>query len=125
MNNQKLFELAKGFRGRAKNCLTVTKRRVQKALLYAYRDRRVKRRLARQNWVLQINAGVRQYGMNYSNFMQGMTLSGVKLDRKILSELANYEPLSFRAVTKIADGALKEKQLRLRELNRGNTEFFL
>lgn len=92
---KKVLKLAKGFRGRAKNCLTIAKERGDRALQYAYRDRKNRKRDFRALWIQRINAGVRQFGMTYSNFMNGLTKLNIVIDRKMLSEMAINEPKSF------------------------------
>merc|ERR1712194_422688 len=98
----KVFALAKGFRGRAKNCWRISMNRVEKALQYQYRDRRTKKREFRSLWIQRINAGARQHDVSYSQMMHGLSQSNIILDRKVLSELAVYEPVSFAAVVDAA-----------------------
>merc|ERR1711934_120808 len=98
----KILALAKGFRGRAKNCYRIATNRVEKALQYQYRDRRQKKRQFRSLWIQRINAAAREYDLSYSQLMYGLSQSNVQLDRKILSELAIYEPKSFAAVIEAA-----------------------
>jgi len=92
--------LAKGFRGRAKNCKSIAIRAVHHALQKSYKSRRLHKREIRKTWIAQINAGVRQYGLNYGTFIYRTNIHNIKINRKILAELAVYEPYSFRAVTK-------------------------
>ena len=92
---KKVLKLAKGFRGRAKNCFTVAIERVERALQYAYRDRRAKKRDFRALWIQRINAAVRQYGLIYSTFMDKLKAKNVVIDRKMLSEMAIREPKAF------------------------------
>jgi large subunit ribosomal protein L20 len=99
---KKIFKLAKGFRGKGKNCYTVAKPRVYKALTYAYRDRKVKKRDMRGLWIQRINAASREYGMSYSHLMFGLAKSDVALNRKMLAELAVTEPQSFQAIAGVA-----------------------
>jgi large subunit ribosomal protein L20 len=80
--------MAKGYRGRANNCFRVAIENVEKALQYAYRDRRNRKRDFRGLWVQRINAAVREHGMVYSTFMGGMKKAGIEIDRKMLAELA-------------------------------------
>ena len=86
--HKKVVKLAKGFRGRAKNCFRVAIQKVEKALQYAYRDRRNRKRDMRGLWVQRINAASREHGMTYSQFMHGLSVAGIKLDRKILADIA-------------------------------------
>eukprot|EP00008_Paramoeba_atlantica_P013481 CAMPEP_0201493380 /NCGR_PEP_ID=MMETSP0151_2-20130828/37995_1 /ASSEMBLY_ACC=CAM_ASM_000257 /TAXON_ID=200890 /ORGANISM="Paramoeba atlantica, Strain 621/1 / CCAP 1560/9" /LENGTH=126 /DNA_ID=CAMNT_0047880755 /DNA_START=75 /DNA_END=451 /DNA_ORIENTATION=+ len=98
MNKQKVFELAKGFRGRSKNCWVLSRNRVEKALQHQYRGRRLKKRVMRSTWIQQINAATRQAGIPYSHFMRDLSQTEIHLDRRSLAELAMSEPYSFRAV---------------------------
>merc|ERR1712032_220206 len=98
MRKDKVLKLAKGFRGRAKNCFRIAINRVEKALQYQYRDRRQKKREARRLWIQQINAATRQHGVIYSQFMHTLAKDNIKLDRKTLSDLAINEPHSFKAL---------------------------
>jgi large subunit ribosomal protein L20 len=86
--HKKILKLAKGYRGRANNCYRVAIEKVEKALQYAYRDRRARRRNLRSLWIQRINAAVREHGMIYSVFMNRLKHSEVQIDRKILAELA-------------------------------------
>ena len=97
-SHKKVFRLAKGFTGRSKNCYGLALRKVFHKLRYAYRDRKVKKRLVRRQWIHTISASVREQGINYSKFQFGLTKSNIDLDRKILAELAVTEPFSFKAV---------------------------
>ena len=96
--HRKILKLAKGYRGRAKNCYRIAVERVEKALCYAYRDRRNRKRDFRGLWIQRINAAVRQYDMVYSTFMGGIRKTGITLDRKALSELAIRNPENFKDV---------------------------
>ena len=98
MRAEKIFKLAKGFRGRAKNTIRAARNRVEKALQYAYRDRKAKKREFRELWIQQINAATREHGVKYSEFMHGLKEENVVVDRKILAELARTEPYSFKAL---------------------------
>ena len=97
-----IFRLAKGFRGRSKNCWSLALRRVQKGLQYAYAHRRLKKREARAVQIQQINAGAREYGISYSRLIRGLYLADIGLNRKMLSVLARQEPYSFRAIVEEA-----------------------
>ena len=99
--HKRVIKLSKGFRGRANRCFRVAIRRLEKSWQYAYRDRKVKKREFRKLWIQRLNAGVRQQGLSYSRFIEMEGKSGVKLDRKILSGLAMYEPFSFKAVVDV------------------------
>lgn len=98
MQKDKVFRLAKGFRGRSNNCLRIAKERVEKALQYAYRDRRQKKRDMRSLWIQRINAGTKQHGVSYSTFMHGLKEENIHVNRKVLSELAMQEPYSFKSL---------------------------
>ena len=89
---------AKGYYGRRKNVWTVAKNAVEKAMLYAYRDRRNKKRNFRSLWITRINAGARQHGMSYSQFMGAVKANNIQLNRKVLADLAMNHPDAFKAV---------------------------
>ena len=95
---KKVLKQAKGFFGRRKNVWTVAKNAVDKAMLYSYRDRRAKKRNFRSLWITRINAGARQHGMSYSQFMGSLKNSGIELNRKVLADLAMNHPEAFAAV---------------------------
>lgn len=105
--HKKILKLAKGYRGRNSTCFRMAIERVEKALQYAYRDRRVKKRSFRGLWIQRINAGVRQHGMVYSRFIDGLNKAGIALDRKILADLAVREPAAFEALVGQAKAALE------------------
>jgi large subunit ribosomal protein L20 len=94
----KVLKLAKGYRGKSKNCFRVAVRRVQKAQQNAYRDRRVKKREVRRLWIQQVNAGARAYGVSYSELIHGLKASHIDLNRKVLADMAANEPYSFKSV---------------------------
>ena len=89
---------AKGYFGRRKNVHTVAKNAVEKAMQYAYRDRKNKKRTFRALWIQRINAGTRQYGMSYSQFMGKVHANGIELNRKVLADLAMNNPKAFKAI---------------------------
>jgi len=95
---KKILKQAKGYFGRRKNVHTVAKNAVEKALQYAYRDRRNKKRSFRQLWIQRINAAARLHGMSYSVFMDKIHKNGVELNRKALADLAMNHPEAFTAV---------------------------
>lgn len=97
-SREKYRFLAKGFYGRAKNCIRVMATRVDKALRYSYRDRKARRRIYRKEWIQTINAATREHNTPYNRFAWALTLSNVNLDRKILANLAINEPYSFKAI---------------------------
>ncbi len=92
------MKLAKGFFGRKKNVWTVAKNAIEKGLVYAYRDRKQKKREFRGVWIQRINAGARLHGMSYSEFMGKLKKSGIALNRKVLADLAMNHPEAFTAV---------------------------
>jgi large subunit ribosomal protein L20 len=99
---KRVLELAKGFFGRKKNVWTVAKNAVEKGLVYAYRDRKAKKRDFRSLWIARINAGARLHGMSYSELMGKLKKSNVDLNRKVLADLAMNHPAAFEAVVKKA-----------------------
>lgn len=107
--HRKILKLAKGYRGRGSTNYRIAMEKVEKALRYAYRDRRNKKRDFRGLWIQRINAGVRQYGLTYSRFINGLKLAGIDLDRKVLADLAAREPATFKAVVDQAQAALTAK----------------
>ena len=95
---KKILKQAKGYFGRRKNVWTVAKNAVEKAMLYAYRDRRTKKRNFRSLWIARINAGAREHGMSYSQFMGKVKSNNIELNRKVLEYLAMNNPTAFKAV---------------------------
>ncbi|PHQ60762.1 MAG: 50S ribosomal protein L20 [Maribacter sp.] len=95
---KKVMKQAKGYFGRRKNVWTVAKNAVEKAMLYAYRDRRTKKRNFRALWITRINAGARLHGMSYSQFMGKVKSNNIELNRKVLADLAMNHPDTFKAV---------------------------
>src|SRR5256885_5269209 len=104
--HKKILDLAKGYRGRGSTAYRVAIEKVEKALRYAYRDRRNRKRDFRALWIQRINAGAREHGLTYSQFMHGIKLAGIDLDRKVLSDIASREPEAFRALSVTAQTAL-------------------
>jgi len=104
--HKKVLKMARGYRGRAKSSFRIAIGRVEKGLQYAYRDRRARKRSFRRLWIQRINAGVRQHGLTYSLFINGLGKAGVEIDRKVLSDLAVREPDAFRALVEQAQAAL-------------------
>ena len=95
---KKIIKLAKGYFGRRKNVWTVAKDAVEKAMLYAYRDRKTKKRNFRSLWIARINAGAREHGMTYSQFMGKVKSKNIELNRKVLADLAMNNPHAFKAI---------------------------
>ena len=104
--HKKALKQAKGSRGRSKNTFRAAIQRVEKDLQYAYRDRRARKRNFRALWIQRINAGTRQHGVTYSQFMSGMKKAGIELNRKVLADLAVREPEAFKALVDQSQAAL-------------------
>jgi large subunit ribosomal protein L20 len=102
------MKLAKGYWGARSKVYTVAKHHVEKALLHAYRDRKLKKREYRSLWIVRINAAVRQYGLNYSKFIHALSQKGVAINRKLLASLALDNPEAFAEVVKFAQKVIKE-----------------
>ena len=105
--HKKVLKQVKGQYGRRKNTIRVAKQALEKAMQYAYRDRRAKKREFRSLWIQRINIGVREEGMTYSKFINGLNKSGIKIDRKILAEIAYDSPEAFKIIVQKAQSALK------------------
>ena len=95
---KKVMKLAKGYFGRRKNVWTVAKNAIEKGLLYAYRDRRNKKRSFRSLWIVRINAAARAEGLKYSTLIHQLSQKGIALNRKVLADLAMHNPDAFKAV---------------------------
>ena len=104
--HKRSLDQAKGYYGRRKNTIRIARQAVEKAGQYAYRDRKVKKRTFRGLWIQRINAGVRAEGLTYSQFMHGLKLAGVELDRKVLADIAMHEGEAFSAIIAQAKAAL-------------------
>jgi len=104
--HKKVLKAVKGQWGRRKNTIRVARQAMEKAMQYAYRDRRNKKRNFKSLWIQRINAGVRAEGLTYSKFINGLNKSGIKLDRKILAEIAYDNPEAFKNIVKKAQSAL-------------------
>ena len=104
--HKKVLKAVKGQWGRRKNTRRVARQAMEKAMQYAYRDRRNKKRDFKSLWIQRINAGVRSEGITYSRFINGLSKSGIKLDRKILAEIAYDNPEAFKIIVKKAQAAL-------------------
>jgi len=98
--HKKVFKAVKGQWGRRKNTIRIARQAMEKALQYAYRDRRAKKREFRSLWIQRINAGVRSEGLTYSKFINGLNKSKIKLDRKVLADLAYNNPEAFKSLVK-------------------------
>ena len=103
---KRLLKLSKGYWGRRKNLIRRAKETILRALAYAYRDRRRRKRDFRRLWIVRINAAVRPFGLSYSEFMGALRRSGVELDRKTLAEMAVRDAESFKTVVETVKGNL-------------------
>jgi large subunit ribosomal protein L20 len=106
--HKKILDMAKGYVGRSSTNFRIAIEKVEKGLQYAYRDRRAKKRDFRGLWIQRINAGVREHGLTYSQFINGVKRAGIEVDRKVLSDLAIHEPAAFAALVKQAQEALQK-----------------
>lgn len=104
--HKKTLKAAKGFYGRRKNTIRTAKAAVDRAMQYSYRDRKNRKRTFRALWIQRLNAAVREYGLTYSRFIDGLIKSGVLVDRKVLSDLAIHQPEAFKAIVEKAKSAL-------------------
>jgi len=105
--HRKVISQAKGYYGRRKNTFRTANQAVEKANQYAYRDRRTRKRNFRSLWIQRINAAVREHGLTYGRFIDGLNKAGIEVDRKVLSDLAIHEPTAFKALVDQAAAALK------------------
>ncbi len=106
--HRKIIKAAKGYYGRRKNTFRIANQAVEKAGQYAYRDRRTRKRSFRALWIQRINAAARIHGMTYAQFIHGLDKAGIKLDRKVLADLAVREPESFMGLVDKARAAVAE-----------------
>ena len=104
--HKKVFKATKGHYGRRRNTIRIAKQSMEKAMQYAYRDRKNKKRTIRALWIQRLNAAVRELGLTYSRFIDGLSKAGITVDRKVLSELAIHEPAAFKAIVEQAKAAL-------------------
>ncbi len=104
--HKKVLAMAKGYRGRSKNCYRLALQRVEKALSYAYRDRRNRKRDFRALWIQRINAGARLHGLTYGAFIHGLKRAGIEIDRKMLADIAVRDPNVFKAIVDRVQAAL-------------------
>ena len=105
--HRKVIKKATGYYGRRKNTFRIANQAVEKAGQYAYRDRRTRKRNFRSLWIQRINAAVREHGLTYGRFIDGLGKAGVEVDRKVLSDLAIHQPEAFKALVTQAQAALK------------------
>ena len=104
--HKKVLKSVKGQYGRRKNTIRIARQAMEKAMQYAYRDRKAKKREFRSLWIQRINAGVRAEGLTYAKFINGLAKSKIKLDRKVLAELAYNNPEAFKSVVKKVQSSL-------------------
>ena len=103
---KRVLDKAKGYRGRRSKLFRYAKDAMMKGQYWAYRDRKTRKRNFRYLWIQRINAAVREHGMTYSTFMNGVNLAGIELDRKVLSDLAISEPQAFENLVEAAKAAI-------------------
>ena len=108
--HKKVLKAAKGYYGRRKNTIRIAKQAVEKAMQYAYRDRKNRKRTFRALWIQRLNAAVREHGLTYSRFIDGLAKAGIEVDRKVLSDIAIREPEAFAAIVAQAKAALPQQQ---------------
>ncbi|HYH69917.1 MAG TPA: 50S ribosomal protein L20 [Methyloceanibacter sp.] len=108
--HKKVLKAAKGFYGRRKNTIRIAKQAVEKSMQYAYRDRKNRKRTFRALWIQRLNAAVREHGLTYSRFIDGLGKAGIEIDRKVLSDIAIREPEAFAAIVEQAKAALPQQQ---------------
>src|SRR6266853_117620 len=106
--HKKVLKAAKGFYGRRKNTIRIAKQAVEKSLQYAYRDRKNRKRSFRALWIQRINAAVREHGLTYSRFISGLERAGIEVDRKVLADLAGFEPEAFKVLVDQASAQVKK-----------------
>src|SRR5882724_2941215 len=108
--HKKIVDAAAGYFGRSSTNFRIAIEKVEKGMQYAYRDRRNKKRDFRGLWIQRINAGVREHGLTYSQFIAGIKRAGIEIDRKVMSDLAIREPEAFAAIVESAKSALDQAQ---------------
>lgn len=108
LRKARIFELAKGFRGKRKNCYSIAVRAVHKKLQYQTTSRKLKKRDLRKLWITRINIGTREHNLAYSPFMAAMAREDILLNRKMLSELSIHEPRSFKALAELAKSRIED-----------------
>jgi len=106
--HKKVFKAAKGFFGRRKNTIRIAKQAVEKAMQYAYRDRKRRKRTFRALWIQRINAAVREHGLTYGRFINGLAKAGIAVDRKVLADIAVKDAAAFKALVDQASAQLKK-----------------
>ena len=108
--HKKVYKATKGHYGRRRNTIRIAKQSMEKAMQYAYRDRKNKKRTFRQLWIVRINAAARANGLSYNQFISGIHKAGIELDRKVLADLAVSDPAAFTAVAEQAKAALESSK---------------
>ena len=108
--HKKVLDAAKGYYGRRKNTIRVAKQAVEKAMQYAYRDRKNRKRTFRALWIQRLNAAAREHGLTYSRLIDGLAKAGIEVDRRVLSDIAIREPEAFAAIVAQAKAALPPEQ---------------
>ena len=108
--HKKVLKAARGYYGRRKNTIRIAKQAVEKSMQYAYRDRKNRKRTFRALWIQRLNAAVREHGLTYSRFIDGLAKAGIEVDRKVLSDIAIREPAAFAAIVEQAKAALPQQQ---------------
>jgi len=105
--HKKVLKQARGYYGRRKNTIRIAKQAVEKAMQYAYRDRKVKKRNFRALWIQRINAAAREHGLTYGRFIHGLSVAGIEIDRKVLADLAVKDTAGFKVLVDQAQAAVK------------------
>lgn len=108
--HKKVLKAAKGYYGRRKNTIRVAKQAVEKALQYQFRDRKRKKRTFRALWIQRINAAVREHGLTYGRFIDGLNKAGIDIDRKVLADLAVHDAAAFKVLTEQAAKAVQQAE---------------
>ena len=108
--HKKVLKAAKGYYGRRKNTIRVAKQAVEKALQYQFRDRKRKKRTFRALWIQRINAAVREHGLTYGRFIDGLNKAGIDIDRKVLADLAVHDAAAFKSLTEQAAKAVEQAE---------------
>ena len=105
--HKRILEQAKGYYGRRKNTIRVAKQSVERSLAYEYVGRKLKKRTFRALWIQRVNAAVREFGLTYGRFIDGLNKAGIEVDRKVLSDMAIHEPAAFGALVDASKKALE------------------
>lgn len=108
--HKKVLKAAKGYYGRRKNTIRVAKQAVEKAMQYQFRDRKRKKRTFRALWIQRINAAVREHGLTYGRFIDGLNKAGINIDRKVLADIAVHDAAAFKSLTEQAAKAVEQAE---------------